>query len=595
MRGKEGGRGRTVRGALLKTNAVLILLSFALLAAVLSLIQGTRVRNETLTTLHQQARAAANAADREIDQMRTMAMNITYSTRLQDRLYLRHTASQGASEEADKLSMILSLIIFPNRPIDQINLYTRDGYRVSSGLQNEVAEDRAETRDWYGLLSAEENRQVLYYSGPDAALSKYVTDAYGRQFISLVMENFDNFGNGCGYIEIKQRVSRVIAALMAYSPGLGETLSFYDREGTRVYPAADGDAPPLSGEALAGLTEAFTADGSGSMRCAIPCGRGGFYTVMAIRETDLLRPVGEQILMILLITLGALLLTVLASGMLSRRITRPLAEICRQVGELDIEHPAPLPALQTDIREIQTLHGAFSTMQTTISGHVANLLALQNQEMQSRMLALQAQMNPHFLFNSLQAIQAMADEGMDAEIAEMCQSMAGILRYISSDSSQLVPLEKEIRHTLDYLRCMEIRYQGDLTCEVSLPREMNPVPVPKLCVQLLAENAIKFTTTQRPPYRIRIEGAMNGDSYELRIRDNGPGFDPETREALTAQMEEIRRTSTLPSLKIQGMGILHVYIRFFLLYGERFIFRLENNPEGGACVVIGGEWHGQAV
>jgi sensor histidine kinase YesM len=81
---------------------------------------------------------------------------------------------------------------------------------------------------------------------------------------------------------------------------------------------------------------------------------------------------------------------------------------------------------------------------------------------------------------------------------------------------------------------MEIRYQGDLACEVVLPPEMDPVPVPKLCVQLLAENAIKFTTTRRPPYRIRIEGAVSGDSYELRIRDNGPGFDPETRAALTA-------------------------------------------------------------
>ena len=59
-------------------------------------------------------------------------------------------------------------------------------------------------------------------------------------------------------------------------------------------------------------------------------------------------------------------------------------------------------------------------------------------------------------------------------------------------------------------------------------------------------------------------------------------------------MEEIRRTSTLPSLKISGMGILHVYIRFFLLYGEQFVFRLENNPEGGACVVIGGMRNGKA-
>ena len=595
MRGKEGGRGRTVRGVLLRINTILILLSFAILAAVFSLIQGTRVRNETLNTLSQQARTIAKAADREIDQMRTMAMNITYSTRLQDRLYLRRTASQGASEEADKLSMILSLIVFPNRPIDQINLYTRDGFRVSSGLANDVAEDLAETKPWYERLNKEETRQMLFFSGPDEALSKYITDEYGRKFISLVMENYDNFGNRCGYIEIKQRVSRVISTLMAYDPGLGEQLYFLDREGKRIFPSEEWKNEPFSGMIPAELTEDFSEDGSGNMLCAIPCGRGGFFIVMAIRESDLMRPVREQIVMILLITLGALLLTVFVSGMLSRRITRPLAEICRQIGGLDIEHPAPLPALKTDIREMQTLHSAFSQMQTTISGHVARLLELQNQEMQSRMLALQAQMNPHFLFNSLQAIQAMADEGMDAEIAEMCQSMAGILRYISSDSSQLVPLEKEIRHTLDYLRCMEIRYQGDLACEVDVPEEMNPVLVPKLCVQLLAENAIKFTTTQRPPYRIRIEGTVTEDSYELRIKDNGPGFGQETKKALTEQMEEIRRTSTLPSLKIQGMGVLHVYIRFFLLYGEHFVFRLENNPDGGACVVIGGERNGQAV
>ncbi len=591
---KRQGRGRTVRGTLLGTYTVLILLAFAVLATAFSLIHGNRVRSEVLNTLSQQAQSMAAAADREIDQMRTMAMNITYSTRLQDRLYLRQGTSGGLSDEADRLSMILSLIVFPNRPIDQINLYTRDGIRISSGMDNEITRDGAETKPWYGPLSEQENAQLLFYSGRDEKLSKYVTDAYGKEFVTLVLENYDNFGTRCGYIEIRQRISRILSAMMAYRPGFGESVFFFDREGKQIFPAAE-EEPLFALAADRGFPGAFTAAGDGRLLCCVPAGRGQFYTVMSIREADLFRSVRDQIVTILLITLGALVVTVLASGLVSRRITRPLADICDQVGRIELEHPEPLPAVDSDIREIQTLHTSFSRMQETLSGHVAKLLELQNQEMQSRMLALQAQMNPHFLFNSIQAIQAMADEGMDAEIAEMCQSMAGILRYISSDSAQLVPLEKEIRHTKDYLRCMEIRYQGDLACEVSLPPEMDPVPVPKLCVQLLAENAIKFTTTRRPPYRIRIEGTVSGDSYELRIRDNGPGFDPETRAALTAQMEEIRRTATLPSLKIQGMGILHVYIRFFLLYGEDFVFRLENNPEGGACVVIGGKWHGQAV
>lgn len=591
---KRQGRGRTVRGTLLGTYTVLILLAFAVLATAFSLIHGNRVRSEVLNTLSQQAQSMAAAADREIDQMRTMAMNITYSTRLQDRLYLRQGTSGGLSVEADRLSMILSLIVFPNRPIDQINLYTRDGIRISSGMDNEITRDSAETKPWYGPLSEQENAQLLFYSGRDEKLSKYVTDAYGKEFVTLVLENYDNFGTRCGYIEIRQRISRILSAMMAYRPGFGESVFFFDREGKQIFPAAE-EEPLFALAADRGFPGAFTAAGDGRLLCCIPAGRGQFYTVMSIREADLFRSVRDQIVTILLITLGALVVTVLASVLVSRRITRPLADICDQVGRIELEHPEPLPAVDSDIREIQTLHTSFSRMQETLSGHVTKLLELQNQEMQSRMLALQAQMNPHFLFNSIQAIQAMADEGMDAEIAEMCQSMAGILRYISSDSAQLVPLEKEIRHTKDYLRCMEIRYQGDLACEVILPPEMDPVPVPKLCVQLLAENAIKFTTTRRPPYRIRIEGTMSGDSYELRIRDNGPGFDPETLAALTAQMEEIRRTATLPSLKIQGMGILHVYIRFFLLYGEDFVFRLENNPEGGACVVIGGKWHGQAV
>ena len=152
MRNREK-RGRTVRGTLMGTYTVLILLAFALLATVFSLIHGNRVRSEVLNTLSQQAQSMAAAADREIDQMRTMAMNITYSTRLQDRLYLRQGSSRGLSEEADKLSMILSLIVFPNRPIDQINLYTKDGIRVSSGLHNEVTEDQAEAQPWYEPLA----------------------------------------------------------------------------------------------------------------------------------------------------------------------------------------------------------------------------------------------------------------------------------------------------------------------------------------------------------------------------------------------------------------------------------------------------------
>ena len=89
--------------------------------------------------------------------------------------------------------------------------------------------------------------------------------------------------------------------------------------------------------------------------------------------------------------------------------------------------------------------------------------------MQARMLALQAQMNPHFLYNSLSTIQAMADEGMDRQIMDMCQSMSRILRYISSDKEQLVTVDQEIKYTIDFLKCMKARFDDDLIYNIVIP------------------------------------------------------------------------------------------------------------------------------
>ena len=75
---------------------------------------------------------------------------------------------------------MLSIIIFPNRPIDQINLYTRDGTRISSGLLNEIAAGDEESAAWREWFASGDSRQRVFFSGPDAALSKFATDAYGR-------------------------------------------------------------------------------------------------------------------------------------------------------------------------------------------------------------------------------------------------------------------------------------------------------------------------------------------------------------------------------------------------------------------------------
>lgn len=119
---------------------------------------------------------------------------------------------------------------------------------------------------------------------------------------------------------------------------------------------------------------------------------------------------------------------------------------------------------------------------------------------------------------------------------------------------------------------------------------MKKIKVPKLCVQLLVENAIKFTSTRRPPYHVSISGRIEDRQYELTIKDNGPGFSEESLKDIGEKILEIDKTGLLPSLEIIGMGMLNVYIRYKLLHGNDIVFKVGNNNEGGACVTIGGSY-----
>jgi sensor histidine kinase YesM len=137
---------------------------------------------------------------------------------------------------------------------------------------------------------------------------------------------------------------------------------------------------------------------------------------------------------------------------------------------------------------------------------------------------------------------------------------------------------------------MIIRYQGDLSYSIDVPEEMLHIKIPKLCIQLLVENAIKFSSSIKPPWHIKIKGFSLEDCYYISVIDNGPGFDPQTIRDIEEKIRQIDISGLLPSLEIKGMGLMNIYIRLKILNSSNFTFRLENLEDGGASITIGG-WH----
>jgi sensor histidine kinase YesM len=135
---------------------------------------------------------------------------------------------------------------------------------------------------------------------------------------------------------------------------------------------------------------------------------------------------------------------------------------------------------------------------------------------------------------------------------------------------------------------MKKRFGEGLVYSYDIEDDILDCMVPKLCVQLLVENAVKAVMEHRAPWRINVEGHRDGEDWHITVSDNGPGFDPVVDKNLRRNMDEILRTGVLPSLKIEGMGILNIFIRLYLMDGIPFVFDFGNRPEGGAFVTVGG-------
>jgi sensor histidine kinase YesM len=254
---------------------------------------------------------------------------------------------------------------------------------------------------------------------------------------------------------------------------------------------------------------------------------------------------------------------------------------------------APPAIGRASIREIDSLNKSFRAMYEKLRVSTLDLVETRSEETKSRMLALQSLMNPHFVYNSIAAIGAMADEGLVREVKAMCEDLSQILRYVSSSAEGGVPLRDEIEHTEKYLKCMKVRFGDSLSYGIEVPESMLALTVPKLVVQPLAENSIKHGFNVCPPWHLTIRGFEAKGGWRIEVADDGIGFDPEALGALRARIGERGGPGEFAPIGIEGSGLLNIVLRLRLLYGDDYAFEVAERPEGGARVTIGGRVDGR--
>lgn len=284
------------------------------------------------------------------------------------------------------------------------------------------------------------------------------------------------------------------------------------------------------------------------------------------------------------------------------RVTRPLRRLKDSLANVDMSSLELLPAQLQTRNEITLLGVAFQQLLDELKDTMQKAENSYQREMLARMNALQAQVNPHFLYNTLTVIGAYGKSKGNGEVMEMCTALSDMMRYTMKFEQKESNIHFEVEHMRNYLELMSRRYQSFVEYEISIDPAMNVIPMPKLIIQPIVENAFQhgFNAID-PPWVLRIRGTVTDKRWSLQILDNGKGFEPETLSRLRQEAEWIAHTTggeTLRKSELEttpvagnGIGLLNVFTRLILYYGSTMRIELSNPADGGAEIVIGGEIH----
>ncbi|GIO14362.1 hypothetical protein J19TS2_39170 [Cohnella xylanilytica] len=299
----------------------------------------------------------------------------------------------------------------------------------------------------------------------------------------------------------------------------------------------------------------------------------GWLSVAVVPPSELLGPVIRQYGRNLLFTVGIItLLFVGLSFLLSRLVTHPFRTMIRAIANTG-EGRFETRFRESGSYEFKVLMKKFNDMNENIGKLIRENYETKIREKEAEIKALNLQLDPHFMYNTLNMVSLMSLERGEAEISEIVVSLSNMLKYMVKTDAAVVRFRDDLNYLQSYVTIMSSRFEGTFRAEYDIDEEMLDGEVPKFFLQPIVENAFVHGFKGLDRFgRLSISCRKENGERVYRIEDNGRGMDASKLDALLKEEHHV--------------GIANVNRRIRLLYGAPYGVHIDSVPDGGTVVSV---------
>ena len=476
----------------------------------------------------------------------------------------------------------------------RISVFNRYGDYVSSGVMPQSKAYADNVLRSHMDLDEIISRLVLndghiYVEGPHP---DYWNSKVGYEMISLYCPLGNKIQDDMyGIIEIQQDFQKLVKTLL---PGLDQDMAvlLFDSLGRCIFNSMESICPPEYYDFY--YSQASKNPDSRYGFCRIKVGNraqeqylsagisetSGWMAVMVRNKSSIVNVIQDIQKVIILAIFVFMVLSAYMAYRISLKMTRPINDMIVSAQSISWSNLDMKTLEGNDENEIMALNNTFKETLKRLSKSM-------QLELGARLNALQSQMNPHFLYNTLSVISASADQ--QEKVERMCSRLSDMLRYSTVyEEESNSTLEDEVRHTENYLELMKDRYEENLIYNIEEAGELERVKVPRVILQPIVENCFKHGFGQNGfPWIIHVAVTASHGHWRIHVRNNGRPFQEKDLTELNEKVEGFLKGE---QKKISGIGLTNTIIRLRLLYEEQVEYEIYTGNDGYTYVVLKGNY-----